>query len=346
MKNTMKITLLFLFAIVLGACGDDGETSSNTNSDGGSGYSGGTYDWNLGYNTAENSVRGVAAETFKEIVEERTGGKVTISTYAGETLGSEAEMLEQVNSGALEMQLAGGGGMQNYIPEYSVLALPFMVESFDEAYAVLDGEIGDELKEMAAEQGFKVLAHTDLGMAQITNSVRPVKTPEDLKGLQIRSPSEPTSIETFTQFGANVSTMAFTEVYLGLQQGVIDGQFNPLDAIYENNFHEVQDYLTITNHFYYHVNFIMNNDLFESLEPELQEIVLEAAEAAQTASREYTQEKNDEMLSVLEGEFEEVVTDPDLEAFRSAIDYEPFYEFVGEDFITKTQDFIEQYRNN
>lgn len=340
MKGLFKVLIAALFVVLVAAC--SGETSgANSNGSGGE-----TYEWNLGYNTAENSVRGVAAETFKEIVEEETDGRVTVNTFAGETLGSEAEMLEQVNSGALELQLVGGGGMQNYVPEYAVLALPFMVQDFDEAYAVLDGEIGEELKGLAEEQGFKVLAHTDLGFAQITNNVRPIHTPEDLEGVKMRSPEEPTSIETFEQLGASVSTMAFTEVYMGLQQGVIDGQFNPLDAIYENNIHEVQDYLTITNHFYYHVNFIMNNDLFNGLDSELQEIVLSAAKEAQQASREYTQEKDKEMLSVLEGEFEEVVTEPDIEAFQSAIDYEPFYEFVGEDFIVKTQEFIEEYRNN
>ncbi|MFA1820813.1 DctP family TRAP transporter solute-binding subunit [Virgibacillus oceani] len=344
MKKFVKILLFALLSFVLAACGDE---SSETNGDEqGSGDTGETYEWNIGFNTTEDSVRGVAAETFKEIVEEETGGRVSISIYAGETLGSEAEMLEQVNSGALAMQLAGGGGMQNYIPEYSVLALPFMVENFDEAYAVLDGEIGDELQGLAEEQGFKVLAHTDLGFAQITNNVGPINKPEDLAGVQIRSPEEPTSIEAFSQLGASVSTMAFTEVYMGLQQGVIDGQFNPLDAIYENNIHEVQDYLTLTNHFYYHVNFIMNDDLFNSLDSELQEVVLSAAEEAQQASREYTQQMDEEMLSTLEGEFEEIVTDPELGAFQNAIDYEAFHEFVGEDIIVQTQEFLDDYRGN
>jgi tripartite ATP-independent transporter DctP family solute receptor len=341
MKNLVKVLLFALLTFVLVACGDD-----STGTNGSAESSGETYDWNIGFNTPEDSVRGVAAETFKEIVEEETDGRVSISIYAGETLGSEAEMLEQVNSGALAMQLSGGGGMQNYIPEYSILALPFMVENFDEAYAVLDGEIGDELKGMAEEQGFKVLAHTDLGFAHFTNNVRPVSTPEDLVGVQIRSPEEPTSVETLSQLGASASTMPLTEVYMGLQQGVIDGQFNPLDAIYENNIHEVQDYLTLTNHFYYHVNFIMNNDLFNSLDSELQEIVLGAAEEAKQVSREFTQEQDEEMLSILEGEFEEIVTDPDLGAFQDAIDYEAFYEFVGEDIIVKTQEFIEDYRDN
>ncbi len=338
--------LMFTLLTLVIACGEEKsavqETDANDESTN-SGYQGESYEWKVGFNTPEESVRGIAAKKFKEVVEEKTGGKVTVELFAGEVLGSEQEMLEQVGSGALDMQLAGGSAMQNIIPEYAVLALPFMVENYEEAYRTLDGEIGDELKEKAAAAGYKVIAHTDLGFVQITNNKRPLKTPDDLKGLKIRSPQEPTSVETFKQLGASVTTMAFTEVYMGLQQNVIDGQFNPLDAIYENNFHEVQNYLTLTNHFYYHVNFIMNLNLFESLDPELQQIVLEAGEAAQEASRQYTQEKNAEMLDVLAGQLE-IEKEPDIEAFRNQIDYGPFSEFVGAEFLEKTQKYIEENR--
>ncbi|NEU31631.1 TRAP transporter substrate-binding protein [bacterium LRH843] len=349
MKRLLMLMFVLMLAIFTAACGgkESGEQNHNTN-DGGeaakeSGYQGKSYEWKIGFNTPEESVRGIAAKKFKEVVEEKTGGKVTVDLFAAEVLGSEQEMLEQVASGALDMQLAGGSGMQNIIPEYAVLALPFMVENYEEAYNVLDGEIGEELKEKAVAAGYKVIAHTDLGFGQITNSKQPVKTPNDLKGLKIRSPQEPTSIETFKQLGSSVTTMAFTEVYMGLQQNVIDGQFNPLDAIYENNFHEVQKYLTLTNHFYYHVNFIMNHALFESLDPELQQIVLEAGEAAQKASRQYTQEKGEEMLDVL-AENLEIEKEPDLEAFRSKINYKSFSEFVGSEFLEKTRKFIEENR--
>ncbi|WP_017186161.1 TRAP transporter substrate-binding protein [Alkalibacillus haloalkaliphilus] len=343
MKKGSFVLVVAILALLLTACGDDEpETNGATDGNGeGEGYTGESYQWSIGYNTPEDSVRGEAARAFKDVVESQTDGAVTIEMHEGETLGTEPEMLEQVNSGALDMQLVGGGGMQNIVPEYATLALPFMVEDFDEAYAVLDGEIGDELKDMARESGFEVLAHTDLGFAQITNNVKPVSSPEDMEGITIRSPDEPSSISTFEQLGANVTTLAFTELYMGLQQGTADGQFNPLDAIYENNFHEVQDYLTLTNHFYYHVNFIMNADLFESLDSELQEIVLEGAEAARDVSREYTQEMEVEMLDTLEDEFVEIEESPDLDAFRDAIDYSEFYDIVGEDFLNRTQDYIE-----
>lgn len=345
MKKIIWIFVALLTAVVLTACGGEDQNDGGTDTDNSSGYNGKSYKWKLGYNTPENSTRGEAAKAFKEVIEEKTDGKVTVELFPGEILGSEQEMLEQVRSGALDMQLAGGGGMQTIVPEYAVLQLPFMVKNFEEAYAVLDGEIGDELKEKAEEKGYKVLTHADLGFAQITNSVRPIKEPADLKGLKIRSPQEVTSVETFTQLGASVTTMAFTEVYMGLQQKVIDGQFNPLDAIYESNFQEVQDYLTLTNHFYYHVNFIMNKGLYDGLDSELQQIVSEASEAAQKASRKYTQDKSDEMLDILKDNME-VVEDPDLDAFSDEIDYSEFYDFIGKDFLEKTQKFIEEQRTS
>jgi len=344
MKKMFRLLLLLTFLIVLAACGNnEGDTGSDSGD--GNGYSGESMKLKLGFNTPDDSVRGEAGKKFKEIVEDKTDGKVTVELFSGETLGTEQEMVEQVQSGALELQLVGAGAMQNIIPEYAILQLPFMVDDFEEAYAVLDGEIGDELKDIAYDKGFKVLTHTDLGFTQITNNKHPVSSPDDLKGLKIRTPEEPTSLITFEKLGASVTTMPFTEVYLGLQQGVIDGQFNPLDAIYENNMQEVQDYLTLTNHFYLFVNFVMNKDLYDGLDDELKGIIDEAAEEAQKVSREYTQEMHEEMLDTLRDDFEEIVEDPDIDAFRDKIDYSDFDEVMDPEFINKTREFIEDLRD-
>ncbi|WP_153393998.1 TRAP transporter substrate-binding protein [Ornithinicoccus halotolerans] len=328
--------------MAVAACGGgSGDGAGSTDGGGGEEYS-----WRLGFNTNEGSVRHIAAERFKEVVEEESDGQITVEIFPAEALGSEQEMLNGIKTGSLDLQMAGGGSMQNIVPEYATLALPFMVETFDEAYAVLDGPIGDEWKALAEEQGYKVLSHHDLGFAQVTNNVRPITTPEDFQGVTMRSPEEPTSVATFEALGASVSTMPFTEVYPALQQGVVDGQFNPLDAIYETKFHEVQDYLTLMNVFYYHVNFIMNPELWDSLSPELQEAVQTAADEAQKASRETTQANEEEMLTTLEGEFEEITTDPDLDAFRQAVEpaFAEFEQLIPPETIQKTRDFIEEYR--
>ncbi|WP_166347273.1 TRAP transporter substrate-binding protein [Phytoactinopolyspora limicola] len=314
--------------------------------DDGSGDGGESYSWRLGFNTNESSVRGAAAEKFKEVVEEESGGRISVEIFPAEALGSEQEMLNGIKTGSLDLQMAGGGSMQNIVPEYGIMTLPFVVESFDEAYALLDGPVGEEWKELAEEQGYKVLSYHDLGFAQVTNNVRAIHTPEDFQGVAMRSPEEPTSIATFEALGANVSTLPFTEVYPALQQGVVDGQFNPLDAIYETNFHEVQDYLTLLNIFYYHVNFIMNPDVWDDLDAELQDIVQNAADEAQAVSRELTQNNHEDMLDTLSPEFDEIVEDADLEAFRAAVEpaLSKFEQIVAPEKIQEARDFVEDYR--
>lgn len=328
------------------ACGGSGEEEGGGEAAGGNGACADSISWRLGFNTNEESVRAVAAERFKEVVEEESDGRITVELFPSEALGSEQEMLNGIKTGSLDLQMAGGGSMQNIVPQYATLALPFMVESFDEAYAVLDGPIGDEWKDLALEQGYKVLSHHDLGFAHVTNNVRPIETPEDLEGVVMRSPSEPTSVTTFETLGAEVSTLPFTEVYPALQQGVVDGQFNPLDAIYETKFHEVQDYLSLLGVFYYHVNFIMNPEEWDSLCPELQEVVQTAADEAQEVSRQTTQENDEKYLEILRPEFETVTEEPDMEAFREAVEpaFDQFREIVGADTIEKTRQFIEEYR--
>ncbi|MGO4887578.1 DctP family TRAP transporter solute-binding subunit [Anaerobacillus sp. MEB173] len=347
MKKTRLLFALLMTAVLmlLAACGGGNDAPQDSE---GADTPQQTYKWSIGYNTVEGSVKDVAAKRFKEIIEEKTEGRVEIELFPNESLGSEQEMLEAVQVGAVDMQIAGANLTANTIPEYALLSLPFLVNGYDEAYAVLDGPIGEKWNALAEQHNLKVIGTTDLGgFAQITNNIRPIHTPEDMKGITMRSPNDVTLIETFRALGSSVSTMPFTEVYLGLSQGVVDGQFNPLDAIYETNFHEVQDYLAITNISFYYSYFFMNNDLFNSLDEELQAIVLEAAEEAKLVSREFTSQKDAEMLEILEGEFVEITT-PDTEPFREKVlpVYDTVAKTVGEEAVEELQAFLEEYRQN
>ncbi len=342
-RSLILIGMLITLMLVVVACGG-GEKDPQGTGD----ASEKTYKWSVGYNTVEGSVKDIAAKRFKEIVEEKTDGRVEIELFPNEALGSEQEMLEAVQVGAVDLQIAGANMMANTIPEYALLSLPFLVNDYEEAYAVLDGPIGEKWNALAEPHNLKVIGTTDLGgFAQITNNVRPIETPEDMRGITMRSPNDVTLIETFRALGSSVSTMPFTEVYLGLSQGVVDGQFNPLDAIYQTNFHEVQDYLAITNISFYYSYFIMNDNLFNSLDEDLQAIVLEAAEEAKLISRDFTAEKDLEMLEILESEFIEI-TNPDTDPFREKVlpVYETVGQTVGVEAVEEVQAFLEQYRQN
>lgn len=304
------------------------------------------YRWKVGFNTVAGSIRDVAAKEFKRVVESKSAGQIAIDIFPGEALGTEQEMIEAVKVGALDFQLCGGTALQNLVREVTPPTLPFMVKDYAEAHALLDGPLGAHIKQKAAVHNLQILSFLDLGFAQITNNKRPIRVPDDLKGIKMRSPNEPTSIATFKALGSAVSTMPFGEVYLALSQGVVDGQFNPLDAIYDTKFHEVQKFLAITNHFYYYIHFMMNKKLWDSLPAHLKPIVQEGAIAAREVSREWFTKKDAEMLAKLKPSFQEI-TYPDIAAFRTKL--EPLYrdelsKMVPAEALKLAQESLAQYR--
>ncbi|SES06347.1 C4-dicarboxylate-binding protein DctP [Salipaludibacillus aurantiacus] len=306
------------------------------------------YEWQMGWNSGlDDDSKGEAAKAFAEYVVEASDGRVDIEFFPNETYATSPEMIDAVQVGALDMALPGANELAGLIPEYAALSLPFLTEGAEEAHAVLDGPVGDDLKALGEEQGFVTLNDVELGFAQITNNVRPIEEPSDLEGMTIRSPNDVSLIETFNALGSSVSTMAYTEIYSGLSQGVIDGQFNPLLSIYDQNMQEVQDYLAVTNHTYYYSYFIMNADLFNSLDDELQEIIREGSERARDAAREFIASEEEAALERAEDEFE-VVTYPDLEPFQEAVlpVYDEVADVMGEEMIQDMRDFLEEYRNN
>lgn len=340
---TSKINILFMLIVLslITAC------SSNGGAGGGEDSGDNPYEWSIGFNTVEDSIRGIAAQEFKRILEEESDGNIKIELFPNEQLGTDNEMIESVQVGALDFQLSSSGALAEIMPEYSATDLPFMFEDADEAHAALDGPYGDILRDVSVAEGIQVLNTFSIGFSQITTNANPINGPENLKGASIRSPNEPVPIATFEKLGSQVTTLPFTEVYLGLQQGTIDGQFNPLTAIKDSNFHEVQDYLAMTDIIFYHAPFIMNLDLWNSLDADTQELVQKAADKATEAAREFEAETEAEVLAEIEGDFKEV-TYPDKEAFQKAVEpvYEQFEEQIGKDIIDDLQSFLEEYRSN
>ena len=274
-----------------------------------------TYEWKLGFNTVQDSIRGAATAAMQKVVAEKSGGCAVIKVFPGETLGTEQEMIEAVQLGALDMTLSGGGALSNVDPLFGATTMPFLFSSFEQAQAVLNGPFGDRLKERALAKGLKVLTFSELGFAQITNSKKAINGADDLYGLKIRSPKEATLIATFESLGATVTPMPFSEVYLALSQGVVDGQFNPLDAIYENKFNEVQDYLALVNIFYYNTVLSMSKAVWDGVDADTQAILLEGAKAAQKAALDYANDKQNSMLAKMKSSFKEI-TQPDTVPFR------------------------------
>src|SRR5699024_570693 len=268
---------------------------------------------------------------FKEIVEEKSDGKIEVDVYTNGALGDNEELNEAVQDGSVSIVYGTTAYMgSNFESKFNIFELPFIINqsNVDKAFELMDTEIGETLSEDLTEHGFKVIGYGRQGFRHVTSNKGPINNVEDLKGLDIRLQPNDTHLKAFKELGANPSSLGFAELYSALQQGVMDAQENPVDIIYENNFYEVQDYLSLTNHVFAFTGMFMNNDLFESMPDDLQDIVLDAGKEAADFQRELSEEVEDDYIELLSEELEiNEVSDESLESFQEAMKpiYKDFY---------------------
>ncbi|PCF96069.1 TRAP transporter substrate-binding protein [Vreelandella nigrificans] len=285
----------------------------------------------------------IAAERFQQLVSEHTDGAVTVEIYPNASLGDERTLLEGMQIGTVDMGVITNGPVANFVDEFSVFELPFLFPSSEAAYAVLDGEIGQEILGKLQDVNLKGLAYAERGFRNITNSQHAINVPEDLQGLRLRVIENEVYVDTFRGLGANAVPMAWTETLTALQQGTIDGQENPVNAIHAFNLAETQDYLTMTRHIYAPATFIMSLPTWNGLQAELQPIVLDAAKQASAYAREQNAIMEAEQLAELREAGMEINETPDMEAFQTAV--APVYEKYGEqfgDYLPRIQEALNQ----
>ena len=230
----------------------------------------------------------VGVDHFAKYVMEKTNGEVEVRTYPMGQLGGERSMAEQVQSGSLQLAAITSAVMSNFVPQASLIPLPFVFPDRRTAYAVLDSEIREKLFSYFPAKGFMPLGFTENEFRDLTNSKRPIRKPEDLKGLKIRLMESPVYIDTFKQMGVNPVPMPFPEVYNALQQGVIDGQDNPLYTSVLMKFTEVNKYVTITHHILTECFIIANLDWWNSLPARIKKVMKEAAYQVEIVNRGHT----------------------------------------------------------
>lgn len=265
----------------------------------------------------------VAAEKFKELVEKNSQGALTVTIFPNAKLGDERTLLERMKMGIVDAGIITNGPIINFVPSFGVIDLPFLFRDPNHAYKVLDGSIGQKLMADLEAQGWKGLAFAERGFRNLTNSKRPVKTPEDVKGLKIRVMQNPVYVDSFKALGANAVPMAWTEVLTALQQGTVDGQENPLNVIMAFKLYETQKYLSITRHAYAPAPIIMSMNTWKKLTPAQQAIVKKAAQDAAEFERAWDNKMEAEWLKDLKAKGMVVAT-PDLRAFRAAV--KPVYD--------------------
>lgn len=215
---------------------------------------------------------------FKEYVEFKTNGEITVRLFPGNQLGGEREMIEQVQQGSLELTFPADGALAGFYAPVQVWSIPYIFESAPIAWEVINGPFADAMRaDMLEKTGIRALAFSQNGFRSFTNNIRPIIDPPDIAGMKIRTMESPVFMELVNSLGATAVPISGAEVVMALRQGVVDGQENPPAVVYSGGHGEVQKYYTLNEHvFGLHV-IIANNEWFESLTPGEQQIIQDAA---------------------------------------------------------------------
>ena len=269
---------------------------------------------------------------FKEEMERLTNGEVTVEIHPGGALGGERDLVEGVQLGTVDMTIISSGPLGNFVPESNVFDFPFLFRSFEHADKVVTGEIGRNIDASLENIGIKSVSWALNGYRHMMNSVRPIRHPDDLKGLKVRTMENKIHMESFKAFGADPTPMSGTELYTALQQGVVDGMESPLAWIVPSKFHEVQPYMSLSFHFYSPSPVLMNKAAFDSYSQEIQDAVMEAGELAKRHQIAFVEEIEGVLIQEAADYGTEIIRpeDFDTQAFVEAS--QPLYEAFEDEY--------------
>ena len=262
----------------------------------------------LGHGAAPDNPRNIAAVKFAEAVKAKTAGRIEIQVAHSAQLGDDAAMVTALRSGTLDISANSQGAVAAVVPEFAALGLPFLFADVSKAWGVMDGPIGKELADKAAAKGMVLLGLWDNGIRQMSNSKRAIKTPADLKGLKMRTPPDAVTIDIMQSMGADAQQIKFSELYVALQQGVVDGQENPLTNISSAKLYEVQKYISLTGHKYESTPFLMSKRSWDKLSDADKKAVHEAAAEATTLQRRLNKEVDDKLVAELKAKGTQIDT--------------------------------------
>ncbi|WP_181351222.1 DctP family TRAP transporter solute-binding subunit [Thalassobacillus sp. CUG 92003] len=306
-KKILLSSLLLVLLVIASACGSEGASGS-----------GDSVTLKLAHSGSDKHQYNIAAKKFKKLVEKKTDESVKIEIHGNGTLGSEADVIEQVMDGSVDMTtVSADSSFANTIPEMNVFGIPYLFRDAEHVYNTLDGEVGQELLSLAEEKNMKGLGYWEVGFRHLTNSKREIHTPEDVEGLKIRVQPAPVWETHMKALGASPTPVDFNELYSALDQGVVDGQENPLPTIDSMKFYEVQKHVALTAHTYSPAIVVMNQGVWDKLNGDQQKAIQSASEETTTYIRETLAEKAEKIKSKLK-ENGVTITEPDRDKFREA----------------------------
>ena len=276
---------------------------------------------------AETHPSHIAAKQMAENVAKRTGGAVKIDIYPAKQLGSPPEHLEHTLIGAIDMNLPTQGVLDKYVKAFATVMTPFAFKDYEDAHRVLDGPFNDWVTPMLEEKGLILLSNWEYGFRNVTNNVRPINSPADMKGLKMRTPPEIQLVAAMEAMGASATQISFSELPNALTQGVVDGQENPIGVIYHYKVYEVQKHLALTRHAYNAMVNVINKASWDNLTTSQRFILRDESIAAGNLMRKLVASQEVDELKKL-AEKGMLITRPDTSKFKAVMG--PAYKRVAE----------------
>lgn len=272
---------------------------------------------NIGVVTGPTFVHTVAAQKFKDEIDRVLPGKYDVIVHHSAALGSETQVLQQLQLGTVQMAVCTTGPIEAFVPEIKALEMPFLFTSYEASDKVLDGPIGQDLLKRFDKAGLVGMHFLDNGFRNVTNSKRAVNGPDDLKGMKIRTMESPTHLAIWRAIGANPTPMAWP-ITTQLQQGVLDGQENPISVISAGKLNEAgQKYLSLTRHVYSALVFVGSKAFMDKLPAADRKVFMDAATTAALAGRRFVRDNEASQLAGLKAAGMQVVDNPDVAGFRA-----------------------------
>jgi tripartite ATP-independent transporter DctP family solute receptor len=293
----------------------------------------------IGTGVAPDHPENIGARKIKELVEKKAGDRVEVQVFTDNQIGDQRTMVENLRNGTQEITWVTVGFFGSYEPILNVVESGYLFRDSRHSYKVFDGPMGEEIRALVEKHGVKLLGYYEAGLRHITNSVRPINTPADLKGLKIRTPQAKYHLNTLKYMGANPVAMSFGELYTAMQQKVVDGQENPVSNIFKAKFYEVNKYMSLTGHLHLTHMVMYSAKLWEKLPPDLQKIVREAVIESQETQRKAVRDDDETLLKELKAKGMQV-NEADREAFRKAV--LPLRDEAVKEFGPKAKEWIDR----
>ncbi|HSV37033.1 MAG TPA: TRAP transporter substrate-binding protein [Ramlibacter sp.] len=267
----------------------------------------------------ETASQHLAALEFARLVKDRSKGQLEVQVYPSSQLGNDSTVLGAVRGGTIDMMMAGSGNFSGLVSKFEVLDIPFLFRNPVHAYATVDGAIGQGLMKDLESHGLKQLAFWEVGFRSITTKNRAVRTPDDVKGLKIRTMPNPVHLQAWKLLGSNPLPMPLGELYQALESGAVDAQEHPVDITHAAKFYEVQKHLTMTRHAFTAMPVVFSKQKFDALKPELQKVLVDSAGDAKLFQRTSNQKNEAGIIADLRKQGMTVIETYDPAPFKAIV---------------------------